>query len=574
MVSSTSIYKGAALLQDGLPNSNFICSDNDGLIFMPSDPLETVTTEAYVTHQPDDPNSIWAGIDIDWSRITTDSTSILHALFTLYGITALGDVVQVGEKVVTSCPTTSLRETISFNTLQSACEPSLTTNPSLAAASKINLNLPMTYKNFDDCELYPLFPDPLNFPKMGTIPVTGSTDGNQINFPVGSFTIPYSTSMKPDFSDIRFFIVSGSTFTSIPFEFIRVVNSVSATVFLQIPIIPASPTITAVYMEYGNSTATSQSSTLSHLLYYDNFEDGLLTGRTAPYQNYTMRNGTGVIINSGQITGSYSYKHTGSGSAGDSNCYTFPNTNDTATTRFNFKLLTQGVGTQTPYVFLYYVRYLDNLHYVRIDTYYNGTNQMLRISKYESGVFTTIKEIAWLTGKMPVGTVYNFMLAHSSTYIGVYVNGVLIVGSSYTTTSAQTQSGMGCNMDSVGEWDDLLIRTYISPSAYLSHEPIIGAISSEVTSPQGILPDLTGDDFTQLVFSKPSYWIDGNPGYFTTRKPANYNVPTRAVPMAATHTFQLGYDGMDKFDALRLGIFVTANNNYDFNINQVTFRTG
>ena len=146
MVAQTSKYKGAALLQEDLPNSNFICSDNDGLIFMPSDPLETVTTEAYVTHQPDDPNSIWAGVDIDWSRITTDSTSILHALFTLYGITGSGDVVQVGEKVITTCPQTSLRETITFNTLQSACEPSLTINPAAAPAGKINLNLPMSFQ--------------------------------------------------------------------------------------------------------------------------------------------------------------------------------------------------------------------------------------------------------------------------------------------------------------------------------------------------------------------------------------------------------------------------------------------
>ena len=44
--------------------------------------------------------------------------------------------------------------------------------------------------------------------------------------------------------------------------------------------------------------------------------------------------------------------------------------------------------------------------------------------------------------------------------------------------------------------------------------------------------------------------------------------------MSATNTFSLGYDGMDKFDALRLGIFITANSNYNFNINSVTFRTG
>jgi hypothetical protein len=573
MVSQTSVFSGASLFQEGLPISNFLCSDNDGLIFVPSnsDPSELVTTQAFVTHQPDDPNSIWAGVDIDWSRITSDASSLLHALFTLYGITPQGDIVQVGEKVITSCPTSLLRETITFNTLQSACEPALTINPAAAAAGKINLNLPMTYKNFDDCELYPLFPDPLNFPKMRTIPVTGSIDGIQSSFPVGPITIPYDSDMKTDFSDIRLFTFNGSSFVSVPFEFIRVVNGVSATVFVQLTSLPGSPAVTGLFMEYGNSSATSLSSNLSHLLVYDDFEDNKLTGRTAPYVNWTGRGGTGALISSGQISGAYSYKHTGSGIAADSNCGTFPNTNDTTTIRFNFKLTTQGAGSQTPYVFLFYLRYLDNLHYVRLDTYYNGTNQMLRLSKYESGVFTTIKEVAWLTGKLG-GSLYTFTIFHSPTFANVYVNGVLIVGSSYTTTTAQTNSGVGCNVDSAGVWDDILIRGYMSSSAYLYHEPTVGAVSSEFTN-SGILPDVTGDDFTQLAFSKPSYWIDGNPGYFTTRKPANYNVPTSSLPMAATHTFQLGYDGMDKFDALRLGIFVTANANYNFNINQVTFRT-
>ena len=53
MVNQTSIYSGASLFQEAFPLSNFICSDNDGLIFVPSnlDPAELVTTSAYITHQ-------------------------------------------------------------------------------------------------------------------------------------------------------------------------------------------------------------------------------------------------------------------------------------------------------------------------------------------------------------------------------------------------------------------------------------------------------------------------------------------------------------------------------------------
>jgi hypothetical protein len=154
----------------------------------------------------------------------------------------------------------------------------------------------------------------------------------------------------------------------------------------------------------------------------------------------------------------------------------------------------------------------------------------------------------------------------------VWINGVQKISQSATALSTCVTKGLGANVDSAGLWDNIIIRNYLGYLTYMGHEPTIGTISAE--GGPSILPDATGDDFTQLAFSVPPYWISGNPGYFTTRKPANYNIPTRNVPMTATNTFTLGYDGMDKFDALRLGIFVTANANYNFNINQVTFRTG
>ena len=177
-----------------------------------------------------------------------------------------------------------------------------------------------------------------------------------------------------------------------------------------------------------------------------------------------------------------------------------------------------------------------------------------------------------LTGKMPINTTYKFMIRQIATGWYVAVNGVQKISVSMTPISTCISKGYGANTDSAGMWDNIEFRAAVSTSIYMGNDPTVGTISAE--GGPSILPDATGDDFTQLAFSKPPFWIDGYPGYFTTRKPANYNVPTRSLPMAATHTFQLGYDGMDKFDALRLGIFVTANSNYNFNINQVTFRTG
>ena len=158
--------------------------------------------------------------------------------------------------------------------------------------------------------------------------------------------------MKSDFSDLRFYQWNGSSFVSIPYLILRYVAGVSAVIFLQIPSIPASPSITNVYMVYGNSSYTSGSAPLSNLYYYDDFEDGLLTGRTAPYLNMVVNAGTGVVTNTSPINGTYSVKHTGSGADTLSNRISYADTNPYFTATFNFKLLTQGVGTSTPYITL------------------------------------------------------------------------------------------------------------------------------------------------------------------------------------------------------------------------------
>jgi hypothetical protein len=576
MVTQTSIYSGASLFQEAFPISNFICSDNDGLIFVPSnsDPSELVTTAAYITHQPDDPNSIWAGVDIDWSRVTTDPRSILHALFTLYGITPLGDTVQVGEKVITSCPTSILRETDTFNLLQSACEPGLTVNPAVAPAGKVALNLPMTYKNFDDAGLYVVNADPYST-KMKIIPITGSIDGIESYWGTGPITVTYNSNMNVDFSDLRFYQLINGAFVWVPYQIIRKVNGVSATVFVQIASLPASPNVTNILMTYGYPAGTSDSTPLSNFYYYDDFEDGLVTGRTAPYQNMNVGAGTGIVTNTSPLNGTYSFKHTGNGSDSVSNRVYYNDGNPYFSATFNFKLLTQGVGvTICPYIVLFYFTFNDTSNYVRLETSYNGTNQLLQIRQAVAGVSTVYGSTTWLTGKMPINTTYKFYIRQLSTGWLVLVNGVQKINVAISPISTCTYKGFGANVDSVGMWDNLEFHIGTSTSVYLGNDPTIGTLGAELNTSAEIEPDSTGSDFTQLIFSKPSSWLDGIPGWFTTRKPANYNIPTRSVPMSATNTFSLGYDGMDKFDALRLGIFITANSNYNLNINSVTFRTG
>jgi hypothetical protein len=379
--------------------------------------------------------------------------------------------------------------------------------------------------------------------------------------------------MNVDFSDLRFYQWNGTAFVSLPYQIIRKTNGVSVTVFVLIPNIPMSPTVSYIYMTYGNSSYTPQSGPLSNFYYFDDFEDGLYTGRTAPYLNWTPNGvGTPSITNSSPITGTYSLKFIGNAANSISNRITFPETSTQFDLTFNFKLITQGVGTQTPYVWLFILDFVDINNFTVLETYYDGTYQVLRIRHVVANVTTYYGTMNWLTGKLPINTNYLFAIRQMSTGWIVWINGVQKISQSATALSTCVTKGLGANVDSAGLWDNIIIRNYLGYLTYMGHEPTIGTISAE--GGPGILPDATGDDFTQLAFSVPPYWISGNPGYFTTRKPANYNIPTRNVPMTATNTFTLGYDGMDKFDALRLGIFVTANANYNFNINKVTFRTG
>ncbi len=66
-----------------------------------------------------------------------------------------------------------------------------------------------------------------------------------------------------------------------------------------------------------------------------------------------------------------------------------------------------------------------------------------------------------------------------------------------------TYKAVGANVDSVGMWDNIYIRPMASVNSYLGNEPTIGVLSAEGGS--NILPDLTGDDFTQLNFQCPSF---------------------------------------------------------------------
>lgn len=204
--------------------------------------------------------------------------------------------------------------------------------------------------------------------------------------------------------------------------------------------------------------------------YIDDFEDGKYTGRSAPYINWTTLAGTPGIETTNPITGSYSLKHTGA--AGNTNisnglkaAVTYPHR-----VKLKFKLKTRGVGLYTPYAFIWTPRYMDDTNNLTIDTSYDGTDQKIRLIKWENNNPTAISNVTWFSGsKAPEGITWEFIIIDTGSNIKVYIDGVKYIDTNYTTTVSSGYSRVGANMDSVGVWDQISI----SPASEVSISDLV-----------------------------------------------------------------------------------------------------
>jgi len=95
-----------------------------------------------------------------------------------------------------------------------------------------------------------------------------------VNYQI-KLTVAFSSSMKSDFSDLRFTSSDGATL--IPFWVESYVASSSAVVWVNVPYIPASGTAT-VYMYYGNPSASSASDARSTFDFFEDFETEYSSG--------------------------------------------------------------------------------------------------------------------------------------------------------------------------------------------------------------------------------------------------------------------------------------------------------
>ncbi|MFA6028048.1 MAG: DUF2341 domain-containing protein [Patescibacteria group bacterium] len=132
----------------------------------------------------------------------------------------------------------------------------------------------------------------LDYPKRKTMMVSNTTASELTNYQV-KFDVLYDADMQADFDDIRFTSSDGTTLLDYWIE--TKTDSTSATIWLEVPTIPASSFAT-IYMYYGYASAAAYSDISNTFVFGDDFDDGSID--LALWQS-----GTGFTESSGYLNG-------------------------------------------------------------------------------------------------------------------------------------------------------------------------------------------------------------------------------------------------------------------------------
>ena len=451
-------YEGFGLLQAALPHSNVLCT-SEGLRFNPTTPNGIVEAEAYHTHQPMESNNvIWDSVSLKWVGQTLDAAlNNSKMIISLYGIGVSGDTALIGEQVIENWSTEALGDTVTFDLLRSACSSPISKNENETDTGYLRLLLPMRWKHYESAFLEPAWLD--GWSKRLLFCNLGNSSG-EIKEGVVRVTVLYQAGMNSDFSDIRFVDTDGETVLKA--NLISKTNSNSATYDVQLSLINAPPLLTLFYAYYGNSSATAFTNDLSIYGYGDDFEDGKITGRSGNYRNWETANGTPSIDSASPISGSYSMKFLGNGTDTGSNATIIKDNKSDYSAEFDVKNNKAHDTGENPWIYLWLSRVYSWNWILSVQTYYKASTnqQILRVGKLENGHFTVLQDVAWLTGPMPVDTVYHFKVYDCGNNIKVYVGGTLYCDINYTMDAnicPYVNKGVGANLDNSATFDNIAI---------------------------------------------------------------------------------------------------------------------
>ncbi len=102
-------------------------------------------------------------------------------------------------------------------------------------------------------------------------PITITNSGSSLTDHQIELSITYDLDMQADFDDLRFTTSDGQT--EIDYWIQDYTASTSATIWVEVPTIAATPTDTTIYMHYGNASTSTTSNIDNTFLFGDDFDD-------------------------------------------------------------------------------------------------------------------------------------------------------------------------------------------------------------------------------------------------------------------------------------------------------------
>jgi len=142
--------------------------------------------------------------------------------------------------------------------------------------------------------------DSWNYRKPITITEQSGNDltDYQVKLTIDTATLISEGKMNSDCSDIRFYYVNSSGEYKIPYWIESGCNTTNTIIWVKIPNIPASSTVT-VYMYYGNPTATSESNGDTVFDFFDDFNDNDLD--TNKWTNTSTHGNCYTVVENGYL---------------------------------------------------------------------------------------------------------------------------------------------------------------------------------------------------------------------------------------------------------------------------------
>lgn len=502
-------------------------------------------------------------------KTKADSSTSVYIVTALYGIRPDGKEELIAEDITSSISTTETVKDIVFDVVASSSTPELAhVSTDGATSGKLYMNLPSRWKNFEEVKIG--VPWLTGWNKCSPVLITGSNLGLKTAvWPVATVTVAYRTGMNSDFSDVRFVHPDGKSYLC--YDRLSYTSGVSATFNVLIDVTPGYPYVTAILMFYDRAGATDKSSPAAvyqYAGYYFDFEPGVLTG-------FFTGAGTLAIDPTTPISGGKSVKHTGNGSDSKSNYNIYPHRSGRSSYAveydFDFKILNQGTGATSPYFYLWFPQFYNASNFFWVDFNYNGGVTYVRLAYNAGGTGTAISQTAFMTGKVPVGTVYHVRIVFTpgtNNTITVHINGTQYISYSGPIFSGwdPTSFGFGSNIDGVADWDNIKIR--YKPL----EQPGDGAVNALQLSSALVAPDGTPSlEAMQLIYARPGGTLQNIPVYAYAKERGAAGVNTNIIRENSKGVCRLGYDSIDKYIGFRFKPTVQGDKNCNIEFNSFIY---